>query len=566
MGRSSRTGAVLALSVVLAVLAAPGPRLQLAPFSKADPALAERAASHPGSSLSVIVRAGGPDASAAVRRLGGRVTADLPIVGGFAARLPASSLDDLLRVPAVLRVWGDAPVDVTASPDDTYDRWAPDTIWRSTTKVSQAASRFDGRGVTVAVLDTGVSPVPELGERVVARVDLTVERDGLDRYGHGTHLAGLIAGDGSVAEPGYPAGTYRGVAPGASVVSVKVAGWDGSTDVSVVIAGLQWVVANRDRYGIRVLNLSFGTDATQSYAIDPLDFAVEQVWFSGILVVVSAGNRGPAPDSVTKPGDDPFVLTVGAANLWDTQKRADDQVAPFSSWDPSLFGRTKPELVAPGLALVGPRVPGSTVDVLHPAALIGTSHTRGSGSSQAAAIVSGIAALMFQAAPSLTPDQVKSILVNTASRGGFAGEDGVGEGLVMADAAVDAALAGTALLPAANAGLVPSTGLGSLEASRGSLHVFADLDGDGDPEPVQGEVDVLGLPWDATTWGAKAWGAEAWAWSPWAPLVADGAQLTAKAWGGTSWEAKTWGTGTWDAKAWGADAWFAKTWGEETWG
>src|SRR5262249_48645183 len=155
--------------------------------------------------------------------------------------------------------------------------------------------------------------------RLLANVDLSGNHDGIDDYGHGTHMAGIIASDGSLSD-----GDYRGVAPGADLVSVKVAGLDGSTDVSVVIAGLEWVVADEEQYGIRVLNLSFGTDGTQSYLIDPLDYAVEQVWKSGVFVVVAAGNRGPTNGSVNKPGDDPFVVTVGAMYGQQTLRRGDD--------------------------------------------------------------------------------------------------------------------------------------------------------------------------------------------------------------------------------------------------
>ena len=137
------------------------------------------------------------------------------------------------------------------------------------------------------MLDTGVSQVPDLGNRVVARVDLTPDHDGEDYFGHGTHLAGIVAGSGVESD-----GRWKGVAPRARIVSVKVAGADGSTDVSVVIAGLQWVASHRSDYNIRVLNLAFGTDGQQTYSLDPLNYAVEQVWFSGVLVVVSAGNRG----------------------------------------------------------------------------------------------------------------------------------------------------------------------------------------------------------------------------------------------------------------------------------
>src|SRR5439155_26364246 len=147
----------------------------------------------------------------------------------------------------------------------------------------------------------------------------------MDRYGHGTHMAGIIAGQGSTNV------NYAGVAPGANLISIKVAGGTGATDVSIVMAGLQWAVTHRAQYNIRVLNLSFGTDSKQSYSVDPLDYAVEQAWRSGIFVSVSAGNLGSSSNTITKPADDPYVVTVGAATLKSTQSFNDDTVSDFSS-------------------------------------------------------------------------------------------------------------------------------------------------------------------------------------------------------------------------------------------
>ena len=283
------------------------------------------------------------------------------------------------------------------------------------------SARSDGTGVGVALIDTGVTPSADLGGRLLARVDLTPEGDGIDHYGHGTHMAGLIAGDGTLA-----AGAAEGAAPGANLVSVKVAGWDGATDVSTVIAGLRWAVANRDRYGLRVINLSYGTDSLQQPDRDPLDYAVEQAWEAGLAVVVSAGNdAGP----VSKPGDDPFVITVGAADVHGTASVADDTVAPFSSTGPG-----KPDLVAPGISLVSLRAPGSTVDVFNETARVGDVYFKGSGTSQATAVVAGVIARMIDANPALTPDQIKGALV--ASANGALTGPGAGAGLVDADEAL----------------------------------------------------------------------------------------------------------------------------------
>src|SRR5438105_10924950 len=221
-----------------------------------------------------------------------------------------------------------------------------------------------------------------------------------------------------------------------------------------------------------------------------MDYAVERVWASGILVVVAAGNR--APDSnqstINKPGDDPFVLTVGAADLRNTMERNDDRIAAFSSEGPTPDGVAKPDVVAPGITIVSDRAAGSTIDQAFPEARVGVYYFKGTGTSQAAAIVSGIAALMFQANPRLTPDVAKATLMGTTDRN-LVGPSGASHGLVDADGAVVASAANSFQYRPANVGLTPGTGLGSLDASRGRFHVRADLNGDGQWQRVDGEVD-----------------------------------------------------------------------------
>ncbi len=358
---------------------------------------------------------------------------------------------------------------------------------------------------------------------------------------------------------------------------MKVAGWDGATDVSTVIAALQWVVSNRERYGIRIVNLSWGTDATRGYGTDPLDLAVERAWRAGLVVVVAAGNAGPVAGTVTKPGDDPLVLTVGAADTAGTAARADDAVASFSSRGPTADGLAKPDVLAPGVSLVSDRAPGSTVDVFKPAARLGADLFKGSGSSQAAAVVSGVIARMIDANPALTNDEAKAVLMATA--GGTPSGPGAGAGMIAADAAVAMATlprkAVPAPLPRANAGAVASTGLGTLDASRGTQPVFRDLDGDGVAEALSGEVDALGNRWDALAYAAQQWTAASWPGSPWAAVTAEAPgdaraaapPLTAPllAWEAKYWGALSWQQAAWDAKYWGAKYWGAKYWGTGLW-
>jgi serine protease AprX len=500
-----------------------------------------------GADVAVIIHEAVPSSDAAERLvtdLGGHVTHELPLVGGFAAAFPSDRLVALTQDTSVAGVWGDARLRMASTGTNQYDTWEPNLAWRKAIRLNQV--NVDGSGVTVAMLDTGVSQVDDLGDRVDARIDFTPGGNGEDAYGHGTHLAGVIAGNGSDS-----GGKWRGVAPGAHLISIKVAGADGSTDVSVVIAALQWVVTHRDLYDIRVLNLAFGTDGDQSYALDPLDAAVERAWAAGITVVVSAGNRGSDAGTINKPGDDPYVLTVGAADLNGTSDRSDDRVAPFSSRGPTQDGFEKPDLVAPGITIVSTRSVGSTIDQLHEDAVVDSNYFKGTGTSQAAAVVSGVAALMYDVNPSLKPNQVKGMLLSTAHKTA-AYRVGGGAGLVDAEGAVLAA-DGAAANP--NAGLIRGVGLGSLELSRGNVHVMTDLDGDGTADLVQGEVDVLGQPWDSNSWSSNSWSSDGWSSNSWSSLIAENDGWSSNSWSSNSWSGMCWMSNSWSSNSWSSIAW-----------
>ena len=492
----------------------------------------------------------------AVRALGGRITRPLPLIGGFAASVPDDRLPTLAADPAIAELSIDGRVEMAATGTEAYDDLDPNLAWRKAIRLPQVAAGIDGTGVGVAMIDTGVSHHPDLEGSVVARVDFTPGGAGDDGFGHGTHLAGVIAGDGSAS-----AGKWRGVAPGADLVSVKVAGADGATDVSVVIAAIQWVVSHREQYGIRVLNLSFGTDSIQPYAVDPLDAAVERAWFAGISVVVSAGNRGPAPGTIAKPGDDPFVITVGAADVKQTPERQDDAVAPFSSRGPTQDGIVKPNLVAPGTTIVATRDVGGAIDQLHPEAVVDEHYFKGTGTSQAGAIVAGVAALLYQVDPTLTPRRVKGILLGTTFRPA-AYRVGGGEGMVDAAGAVWSA-SGDVANP--NAGFARSSGLGSLEGSRGRFHVETDLDGDGQPDLVQGELDVLGVPWDSTSWSSTSWSSTTWSSTSWASLIAHNPGWASTSWSSTSWSGMGWSSTSWSSTSWGSTSWSSTSWSSNSW-
>ena len=291
---------------------------------------------------------------------------------------------------------------------------------------------FRGQGVDVALIDSGVAAVDGLNApgKVLHGPDLSFEsqQDEFrhhDTFGHGTHMAGIIAGRDTATPQPVQKGVqdhFVGVAPQARVTSLKVADSHGNTDVSQVLAAIDWVVQHRRDPGmnIRVLNLSFGTDGVQDYRFDPLTYAAEVAWRSGIVVVVAAGNRGDGSEKLDNPAYDPFVLAVGGADGRATYDVADDVIGDFSSHgDASRV----PDLVAPGTSIVSLSAPGSRADVENPAARVGTRQLRGSGTSQAAAVVSGAAALVVSQRPGITPDQVKELLTPTAraARGRRAG-------------------------------------------------------------------------------------------------------------------------------------------------
>jgi serine protease AprX len=562
-----RTFGVFALAAVLVLMALAQPLAgalrsggDLA-AGKADPALLRAAQAAPASTLPVIVRESRPasaDAEGVVRSLGGTVTRELPIIGGFSARVPATSVGSLAETSSVLRLWGDARLHMTGVNMGQYDSASPNTVWRQELKLPQAQA-YTGAGVTVAVLDTGVYPNADLGSRLLYHASFAPDVDVTDHFGHGTHMAGIIAGDGTRS-----GGQYVGVAPRANVVSVKVASPDGATDVSVVIDGLQWVYANRSQYNIRVLNLSFGTDSTQSYLLDPLDYAIEQVWNSGIFVAVAAGNRGPVAGTITKPGDDPYVVTVGAADTGLTSAKSDDSVAPFSSLGPTQDNLAKPDLVAPGISIVSDRCPGCTIDVNHPLARVGDSYFKGTGTSQATAIVSGVAALMFQANPSLTPNVAKAILMGTAGKD-FSKQPGAGAGLLDAGGAINSATTQSYTNVPANQGLVPSTGLGTLEGSRGSMHVYTDLNGDGTPDMVTGEIGFNGTAWSGTAWSGTAWSGTAWSGTAWSGTAWSGTAWSGTAWSGTAWSGTAWSGSAWSGTAWSGGTWSGSAWSNDAW-
>jgi len=487
--------------------------------------------------------------------------------------------------------WGDLSADLQSldATGTNYPVLDPGSLWTVTAAIGarsvwlqqDATGRaVTGQGVTVALLDSGVAAVPGLDgvDKVVQGPDLSLETNSAtlrnrDTFGHGTHLAGIIAGHDPVSTDatGSPSlltspRSQLGVAPDAQLLAVKLATTDGSTDVSQVIAALDWVVQHKDDNGkhVRVVNLSFGTSSMQSYQLDPLAAAAENAWRHGLVVVVSAGNDGASSVSLTDPAIDPYVIAVGSSDPegsvlgW----RA-PVVAAFSSRGNAA---RHADLLAPGRSVVSFRDPGSFVDVNHPEGLVAGDTTgrlfRGSGTSQAAAVVSGSIALLLQAYPKLTPDQVKAVLVGTASPivGAAAVDAGAGE------INVSAALKAAATVPASAQTWPRATGLGSLEQARGGSHLIDPVTG----ATLSGEVDVQSKPWPPSVWAPASaagttWSGGLWLGARWSGDSWSGSNWTSVAWTGTRWSGARWSDASWDGARWSGARWSGAFWDGARW-
>ncbi|MCP4303336.1 MAG: S8 family serine peptidase [bacterium] len=437
---------------------------------------------------------------------------------------------------------------------------------------------YTGEGVDVALIDSGVVPVDGLDStnKVINGIDLSFESQAdnlryLDTYGHGTHMAGIIAGRSSEVESddiqkGEDEG-FLGMAPNSRIVNVKVADNNGAVDVSQIIAAITWVVEHKNDHGmnIRVLNLSYGTDSFQDADIDPLAFAVERAWKAGIVVVVAAGNDGNS-SPLRDPAVNPYVIAVGASDSKMSYSAHDDTVPSFSSCGTS--GRHL-DVVAPGQSIVSLRNPGSHADVNYPEAAVGEQFFLGSGTSQAAAVVSGAVALIIEQRPNITPDQVKALLMQTAQPLPKAKGFCQGAGLI------DLKEARGTNTPQATQNYAAATGMGSLEGARGSDHLSVDgvtlegeqdiFGGEWDPESfvryALRETSFVGEDWNGTSWSGTSWSGTSWSGTSWSDYVWSDYVWSGTSWSGTSWSGTSWSGTSWSGTSWSDSMWLGLSWG-----
>ncbi len=533
-----------------------------------------------GAHVSVIVRGvqgGDEQVRQAVGAAQGRVVRDIGIIDGVAASVPVDAVASVRNAPGVVEVTPDLPVHMEGAPDRP-GRWSPLTDLGSiynTTLMSGAQSfwnaGFTGQGVDVAVIDTGAVPVNGLraAGKLVYGPDLSFDSQrynlvDLDTFGHGTFMSGIIAGRDDAATPGAYAGDsadFIGMAPDARIVSIKVADSHGNSDVSQVLAAIDWVVVHHadPGFNIRVVNMSFGTDSYQSYVYDPLAYAVETAWHSGVVVVGATGNKG-WKTGVLDPADDPYVIAVGSSDNLGTMDLTDDTVSTFSSGGD---GTRNPDLVAPGAHVVSLRDPGSYIDANNPTARVASRFFRGSGTSMASAVVSGAAALLISQHATLTPDMVKGLLTSTATP--LAGASSVLQGA--GELNLRAAL--TAVPGAAVQAFTPSTGTGSLDGARGS----ARLSWGG--VQLQGEVDIFGLPFNATQaaqqlsagtiWQGGVFDGVVWTGSGFATMALADGSWSGQAWNQTPWTNNSWSNNSWSNNSWSNNSWSNNSWSNNSW-
>jgi serine protease AprX len=474
--------AAIAATLLLVANLLPGTNWTLAPI---DPAIA-----FGGYALISVGRGAARAVADEARALGAADVTELDSIGVVTARVTPSALDGLRRDGRVAFIASDAIV-TAVSDERHFER--PDgrpSAGNEAIEARQAWSTATGRGIVVAVMDTGIADHPDLEGSVIARVDfLNDGATSLDPGGHGTFVAGLIAAHGR---------TFSGVAPDAKLISLRVLDPLGRGTMHSVLAAFDWVLHNRATYHVNVLNLSFGAPQTTTYHRTLLAGVVESAWFAGVTVVTAAGNNGPKMGTVAMPGADPFVVTAGSFDDHGTLNPSDDRESIFSSRGPTLDRFAKPDLLAPGEHVMSLRVPGASLDRSDDG---GGGYARLSGTSASSGFTSGAAALVLQAHPSYSPTEVKGALVAGGRR--IAGTRTPG---------LNAAGALTARPARENVGLLPSQVLVTMLKSSGAL-------------------GGAGTTWEGISWESVSWETVSW---------------DAVSWEGIAWESVSWDAVSWD--------------------
>ena len=446
-----------------------------------------------GQSIHVIVVARGDlnVLQADLRRTGLKHTVPVPIAHGIAVELTPALIDHFRMDGNVARLIYDAPVRLSDTPfNPTVLATAYPAVVDAVTTWSNPAAPTTGQGIGVAVIDSGIASHPDLGNRILANQDFNPNVTGTDdAYGHGTAVAGIIAGDGTAS-----LGQYIGVAPQASLINLRVNDGTGGAPTSAIMNAILWAVINKNTYNIRVLNLSLQASVQESYRTSPIDAAVEYAWLKGLVVVVAAGNSGP-DSALYAPANDPYVITVGATDDQGTASTADDALASFSSYGVTQDGFTKPDVVAPGRRIITTLAPNSSFALNYPSFMVGTQYIQLTGTSVAAPVVSGAAALYIESNPTVRPGQLKGVLLATTNHLAM-----TGTGAGYPDAA--RAIAYPGLLGNADHGLDPNNYLKVLYLAAHDLTTLPLVSWD--------TVSWDSVAWDNVSWDSVSWDAVSW--------------------------------------------------------
>jgi serine protease AprX len=492
--------------------------------------LLDKAQSDPNALVDVIVQsADGVDGANKVIKWLGKANGgdkNLSLVGGVEVSLPAKWIAKLQTVPGLM-ITPNALIQVSSVASQA--KVASTQLWPYESGNANLwpgdLTTYAGKAPAIAIVDSGIQARSDFGNRVIASVNLSTIAGNTatdpnpltDQRGHGTFVAGIAAG----STP-----DLAGASPGAPLVSVKVMNDQGMAKTSDVIAACQWILDNKAKYNIRVANFSLHSNYSTNFYRDPLDQAVEKLWFNNVVVVAAAGNYGTdaGPSGVLyAPGNDPFVITVGAIDIGSSPSASDDTVAPFSAYGYTRDGFYKPDVSAPGRYMVGPIPSGSTIGALKPTNLVGTDRIQLSGTSFSAPVVSGTVADMLSRHPNWSPDQVKGALMRTAR--------------------------------AVRSGNRKAAGLGEITASRAVQSNFAPNPNKGLDRFVATSTATGGTSFDSMSWASAAKADMSWNSMSW----------TDQSWSDQSWSDQSWASMSWTDMSWASMSWTDMSWTDMSW-
>ena len=553
----SVTTALVALCLILAVLVPAPVAAGTSGQQKIEPALVSDMTAQPLEAIPVIVEMNPATApfgsgsnetlanqAVSILNANGHAFGALSIVQGAAGIATSAGITAMSLLPQVATIEEDAVVRPrrASGPGTTYPQGQLTSLYPQETNATRVWQQGgSGRGVTVAVLDSGVNNDADLGSRVLVHVGFAgpYNASAPDGGGHGTHIAGTIAGDGT-----HSAGQYIGMAPKSNIVDVQVLDARGNGRISSVLRGIEWVLAHQQQFNIRAINMSFGAPPLVDYKFDPFAAACEIAWRHGLVVVAAAGNEGPSGGTVESPGIDPYLITVGSTDDQATLQLSDDVLGWWSSWGTPQDSTARPDLLSPGRRVVSIRVPGSTLDTLLPdhivTALNGWTYFRLTGTSMSTAVVSGAVALLLERQLSLTPDQVKKIIVSTTQAFGTGTMPaGAGAGLLDANAAWNSASRSTS-----------NGGLRQADALARTLYPI-----------VYGQP----LAWKSLTYLGTNWSGFTWLNLPWNDATWDNIVWDNIAWDNIAWDNIVWNQTNWDNIAWDNIAWDNSEWDNIAW-